>query len=183
MTRRHPVTQERFAMETQRFDRLTRYVACGGLSRRSVLKTLGAALAGAVQINTADAAICRAPGEVCRKPGECCSGACGQPDQSGCQRCSCKSAGDCPAPAPCHTATCSAGVCGTGAVAAGSVCTAAGGGNGFCCGGRCVGAATATACGAGCIDCTKSRPANTVSICEGGACGYPCDTAHGATTC
>ena len=101
-------------MDGNRFDSLTR-AAASAPSRRALVKTaLGGVLALA-GVGSAEAARLREPGEVCRKDGDCATNNCGPKDPYGRQRCLCNAPADCPqsrAGDPCHTATCTAGVCG-----------------------------------------------------------------------
>lgn len=102
-------------MDGHRFDEMTRSFS----TRRGFLRGVAAFVAAGIGLATGaaetDAARKRAPGEVCLGNQNCASGICGGPDWSGRKRCLCATPSDCPQPKPgdaCHTATCTAGVCG-----------------------------------------------------------------------
>ncbi len=80
-------------MEGQRFDEFARTLS-EGVSRRTVLRRLGALAAGAglalLGRGRGEAATCRGIGATCREHANCCLGNCGPKDRTGRRRCVCE---------------------------------------------------------------------------------------------
>jgi hypothetical protein len=123
-------------VDAKRFDQLTRALA-EGRTRRRVLRTIGAAIAGAVmsvagRSGTDAARSCRSfypTGHICRKHGDCCSHFCAPKDRMGRRRCDeCPNGnppcGDlcCTADQGCVDGVCCDAPCGNGCCASGQTC-------------------------------------------------------------
>ncbi len=150
-------------MDSDRFDDLSRKLA-RPRSRREALRLFGAAVAGLVVGKPADAAPrsdkpkkCYGGGSLCTNAKQCCSGICTN------RQCApeippeCTVGTDCPgADTECQVRTCTAGICGTQNLVAGTGCS-----SGLCDGnGQCVECLTGADCASG--------------VCENNACTPSC---------
>src|SRR5579884_3138994 len=145
-------------MDPTRFDKLAKSLA-GGVSRRTVLRGLAGALAGAAGLTrAAEAAPCAHPGQACTTDADCCgalpcvAGVCQPPGQSG---------GNGPGNGNGNgngTGTGNQG-CAAGLTRCGGACVALGSDVNNCGG-----------CGVVC-----AAPANAAATCTNGTCGYACN--------
>lgn len=166
-------------MDSDRFDDLSRTLATRR-SRRAVLGTIGATLAGLVAGQAASAAPkkakpskCYGGGSHCTNGKQCCSGICSNRQCVAEVEPECVTAADCPGTElACQVAVCVEGVCGSEPAAATTSCAA-----GVCDGnGGCVECLSGSDCASGiCND------AACVTSCEGDpAFGTPCTVGVGA---